>query len=1039
MRNTSFRSAVLCSSALVALAGGAALAQENGTDDQDPSIQTVPDAPNAGTLADEGDTIVVTGSRLRSSTFNSVSPLTVLDADGASLEGLTDVASVLQNATVASGSSQVTAASSAAFVQNGGAGAETISLRGLGANRTLVLLNGRRAGPAGVRGGVSAFDLNVLPLSAIERIEILKDGASSIYGSDAIAGVVNIITKEEDGGSVDGFYSQPFDSGGEEFRVNGSYGKSFDRGRFRVTGDYFNQQELARGDRDFYRCGQAYVFDGDGNRADLIDPRTGKTQCRDLLWGHVWTYDYQYAFEDADEHNVPQTSPLLFQYDYDGMLAGLIPGLPADDANDMRVPSGWFPVNYNQEDIAGLNDWAGINVGNTPFAVTNFDHPYQDEETFIPNTERYTFFAEGQYDLTDSVQAYGEVLLNRRETKVNGYRQYWSYVYNDNFNFINFDTVADSGGPNADGWTGAQWLSPTAITNHSDDSVKVDYQRYVLGFTGGLGPLHPSWTWDLAVQHSRSNGEYTSDVIFADSIEDRNFALSECEAGEVTSVRGVPCMDVNWLSPELLAGNPTQAERAYLFGTEQGKTDYVQTSVEGFLGGELIDLPAGPLGLGLGFLYQEDEIEDTPGAVTLADNAWGSSGAGITEGTDSTIAYFGELNVPIIADKPFFENLTLNLSGRYTDVESYGNDTTYKVGLNWQVHPAVRLRATQGTSFRTPSLFELYLADQTSFVGQRTIDPCINWGGALENNSISQQVANNCAADGIPDDLTGGGASATVVTGGGLGVLEAETADTFTAGIVLTPSFIDLRIALDYFDIEIENEVSQLGASAIVGGCYSSDDFANEPLCDLFTRNPNVQGSASAPFLIDTVLDSFININNQANRGLDLTVEYNHEFGFGDLRFFSESSYQLEDEVQLLAEGDVEDYNGLAGDPKFVSNVNLEFTRGPWTAFWGVDLIGRTSNNEEYVNDNGTENQTFLGEQVSYKMYTEFQTYHAASLGYEFENGFTVRAGVANIFDEAPPAVTAISDQYTTAGVSAFYSQYDSLGRRAFINLRKSF
>jgi iron complex outermembrane receptor protein len=147
------------------------------------------------------------------------------------------IGELLRSATIASGSPQVTAAISSEGVSNGGSGANTISLRGLGAARTLVLVNGRRAGPAGTRGGVSSFDLNVIPLSAIERVEILKDGASSLYGSDAVAGVVNIITKKDDIGSIDAFISKPGDSGGEQARLSATWGASSDKGNLLVSVD----------------------------------------------------------------------------------------------------------------------------------------------------------------------------------------------------------------------------------------------------------------------------------------------------------------------------------------------------------------------------------------------------------------------------------------------------------------------------------------------------------------------------------------------------------------------------------------------------------------------------------------------------------------------------------------------------------------------------------------------------------------------------------------------------------------------------------
>ena len=198
----------------------------------------------------EVEALIVTGSRIKRTEFTSASPIQVITTENADLQGIADTAEMLQSSTLAAGSPQINSTISSAFVTNGGPGAATISLRGLGANRTLVLLNGRRAGPAGTRGGVSSFDLNVLPQSSIERIEILKDGASSIYGSDAIAGVVNIITRSNrDGWDFEAFASQPEEQGGEQYRFNGGWGKTFDRGYISVSADYYLQAEQTVGDR----------------------------------------------------------------------------------------------------------------------------------------------------------------------------------------------------------------------------------------------------------------------------------------------------------------------------------------------------------------------------------------------------------------------------------------------------------------------------------------------------------------------------------------------------------------------------------------------------------------------------------------------------------------------------------------------------------------------------------------------------------------------------------------------------------------------
>jgi len=974
--------------------------------------------------------VAVTGSRIRHDVYTSSQPVDVVVPEDAAAQGISSVSAMLQTSTVAAGSPQVTAASSTAFVQAGGTGAATLSLRGLGPNRTLVLLNGRRAGPAGTRGETSSFDFNVMPLSVIERVEVLKDGASSIYGSDAVAGVVNVITRRGDGATADAFVSQPNESGGEESRFNASWGKSLERGNFRITADYHREDELAQGDRDYFSCGQQYIFDPDsGDRVDNIDPRTGNRSCTDLPWGHIWVYDYQGAGGNVPANELNGEVQLV-QFEFDENLGQYIPAFTATDGNtdNFRGPTGWFPVRYDRPTDA----------------VTNNDHPFQDSSSLVPKNERMTVFVDGEFSLTDNVTMYAEVLLNRRKTNVNGYRQFWSYKYNNDFTFFdyffnyNYTTVPGSGDPQSAGWTGAQWLSPTPITDHADNLIEVDYQRYVAGLRGDL---KAGWNWEVSVQKSKSDGDYTSDQIFQDSIFDTNITFEGFDGvpyvpvvtcvGTVSSVRGAPCVDIPWLDPAFLAGNVSQEVRDFLFGVEKGNTQYDQWSAEAFMSGPIFDLPAGPLSIAFGVHYQEDEIRDVPGEITLANNAWGTSSAGITAGSDTTQAIFAEVDVPLLRDLPMIDSLTLTASGRYTDVESYGTGDTYKVGLNWGITPTLRLRASQGTSFRTPALFELFLADQTSFLRQSSIDPCIGWGAALDAGDITQRIADNCAADGLADDFAGAPISATIITGGGFGILEAETSLSRTIGLVWQPQFADLSVSVDYFDIEVNDEVDQLGADQIILNCYDSEFFPNEPLCGLFERVAFDQR-------IDNVRDSFINIASQTNRGWDFSARYRTDLPWGSLTFETQHTFQEEDERALFAET-VEDLNGLLGDPDWVGRMDVTFDRGPWSYFWGANFVGSSSNHDFF----GGNTATYRGDTVRVVLKTDTVVYHAASVRRVFEDiGLDVRLGVSNVFDESPPRVTTLNlagAQVESIGNSAFYSQYDWLGRRFFLNLTKTF
>ncbi len=929
--------------------------------------------------------VIVTGSRIIRDGYSSASPMDVISADTAVVQGIADVGSLLQTTTIASGSAQVTTATSSAFVQEGGIGTSTISLRGLGAARTLVLLNGRRIGPAGVRGQVSSFDLNLMPIVAVDRIEILKDGASTVYGSDAVAGVVNVITRKDDGFGFDAYTAQPTDSGGAENRLSLRWGNSFNKGHFSIMGDFIQRKELKKGNRDYFDCGEQYVFDPDtGDRADIVDPRTGSPHCNDLRWGHIWIYDYS---------GLPGGTKA--QYDYDGDLGNYIPGFQEAFPGQMEAPAGWFPVDYSD----------------ATSAVTNADHPFQDGSSLVPKTEVYTLYADAEYQLTDDLTMYGEVLMSRRETYVNSYRQFWTYIYNENF---------FGGSSLSEGWRGAQWLSPTPITDHSDDSVEVSYGRALLGFSGSVG----DYSWDISGQYSRSDGDYISDQIFDDSVTSSWFQNGSC-VGQTTSVRGVPCMDPRWLDPDFNNGVLTPEERAFLFGTETGNTEYTQWSIEGTVSGPLFDLPAGEVLGAIGFQYREDEIKDVPGEITLANNAWGASGAGITEGDDSTTAIFGEIEIPVISDVPLIHNLIINASARYTDVDSYGSDSTWKMGVNWELTPEVRVRASSGTSFRTPALYELYLADQTSFTGQRRVDPCIRWGTNLADGSISQRLADNCAADGIAPDFTGAPISATIVTGGGLGILEAETSEANTIGIVWQPDFANLSISADFFDIKIEDQVSQLGASTIVSACYNSDFFPNDPLCALFERRALDQG-------IDNIRDSYINVAEQRNRGWDLAATWVTDTPVGMLTLETQHTFQIEDTVALF-EDTAQDFNGEVGEPKWTGRVSAALQNGAWSGAWVANIIGDSSNYDSF----GGNTVSLRGREVRVVLDTDTVVYHNASVAYSFDNGATVRLGVSNIFDKEPPRLTTLNlGEVSTQGNSAFYSQYDWEGRTIFANLR---
>lgn len=1104
---------------------------------QDAPATTEDEEDGAPVSADgsAGDTIFVTGSRIRRDEFSSPSPLTVIDPEIASRQGLNSTAAMVQGSPIAAGSDQITAALSSNFLTNGGTGAETISLRGLGAERTLVLLNGRRAGPSGTRGGVSSFDLNVLPQAIVGQVDLLKDGASSIYGSDAVAGVVNLITKRDtDGIEFDFFGSVPMHEGGENWSASATWGTTFDRGHILISGSYQRRNELARGDRSYLGCGENYVFTDEtyGTRADLIDPRTGNFTCEASdsgnTWGHVWTYDYSYldktndpnvvrgALVDADDlanigypggSNIPGSdgsgAATLFQYSYGrDNLGNYIPGVTRTDVGQIGVPAGWFPVAYDRASTA----------------VTNYYHPFMDTDTVIPETNLYTLYLDASYELTDGIEFYTELLFNKRDNFVNssgqiyqfGLGETYDYYYDNDFvpqrdangnivrgagnrpiligDGLQFDdpTYSFDYDPYAAGFVGPAVFSPTGFNPHADSSASVEYYRAVAGFRGDISS---NWSYDLYGQYSRSEGTYSSQTALKDAIACANFrsglkgyngdptpgdGLSDGEPdgncpGGVTPISGRRNVIVDWFAPRFMYGDYTPEEYNFLFDWDVGKTTYTQMYAEGIVTGDLIELWAGAVGVAVGATIRQDEINDVPGPIRQADNGFNFGGAGVTAGQSVTTEAFGEINIPLLADVPFIQRLDFTGAARVTNVratrasdgfsDSTKGNITYKLGLDWEVTDWLRFRGTYGTSYRAPALFEQFLADQTGFTSQRNADPCIQWGLNLAQGNISQRLADNCSADGVPANHTGAGVSTPILSGGGVGVLEPETSKAWTASMVLTPSFAflpdtNISLAVDYFNIEVNGEIAQLGARSVLAQCYASDFFPDDPLCQSFFRFNDFDTGVAPDDVADqydiaggnrnnvaVIFDKFFNINSQQNRGIDVTTRIVHDFaGDTTLTLQAQMTWQLRDQVALF-DGFSEDNNGEAGDPKFVADVYASLDTGPWSFFYGLDLIGKTNDEQDFIDSNGSLCPTYrsLGN-VCVDLRTSMQLYHSASISREINDNYRLTVGMANITNNTPPRTTQIGGDGTRSlGQGLLYSQYDLQGRRVFVSLNVNY
>ncbi len=970
----------------------------------------------------EVDSIVVTGSRIRRDEFTSASPVQIITRSDSVLAGTLSSAEVLQGSTVTSGAAQVDNAF-LGFVTEGGPGANTLSLRGLGAVRTLVLLNGRRLAPAGTRGQVGQADLNTLPAAMVERYEILKDGASSIYGSDAIAGVANIITRTDiDGLTFEGFTNQTFDGGGARYRASVVAGKTFDRGNISGSFEYKRQERIKIADREWANCGRGYLIYPDGTTVDDLLPDGSGVRCNGINYGGGTAHDYIGAWRSSTGSRTTLTSEPGFVGNYTGVGTGT---------------------------TLSYNGWRNVASTNSrPLA-----NPLQNEEDLYSPSKNYTFYGNGNYDLgiLGNAEAYGEILYTRRESSQTGSRQLsldpfgserLAYYYGaptygaDNPLF-----------PTTLAAAGFHFINPFIFWGLDKSSQEVDYYRVSGGVRGDLG--FGNWRYDANLMFAKSDASYTFQSFITDHIRQSlnlvNAASSTPAALTLTAPAGTvgagrvltcasnignanpECVPANLLTDGALNGTDIpQALRSWLFKDVTGNTSYEQTTFQFAIDGDLFTLPAGKVGAAFGVELRHDELNDTPPIESQTRSLYNLTSATPTRGTDDIWEVFGELNIPLLANVPFAKSLDASLSARHTNYDSYGSSDTYKVGLTWAPVDWLKLRGTHGTSFRAPGIFERELGGQSGFYGV-TSDPCYQYQN-LNSTTIRYQ---NCLTELTTLLGSQSAALAWAPTGGpqvyssGNPDLEAEKSKSTTIGFVIQPDAVNLSFAVDYFKISIRDQVANFG-TAILSNCYADPQFrAGGSYCTFVAPRNSTTGN------LTYFIDNYVNVAQQGVEGFDFTVRYTRDILDG--RFVSQlRATNMKSQTSRLNPTDaVDQLAGFPGYPKWVGDLDLRYEWKDWIFRWGVDYVSTQDAKDYYEIDTTDENNLY---------HTKVEAYfeHSASVQFNGKNDWEVTVGVNNIFGEEPPIIS-YGLGVSRVGSSQLYSGYDNIGRSAFVNIVKSF
>lgn len=989
------------------------------SEEADEPVEEVADQEDERTL----DRIQVTGSLLYRDAYASTSPIEIITTDDAVRQGLRSAADMIQSSTLALSAPQRNETFQSTQAA-GGLGIRTVDLRGCGDSRTLVLVNGKRPGESGYSGGVPAFNLSHLPVTAIDRIEVLKDSGSTIYGSDAICGVVNVITKN----SISGFelnldIIQPFESGGEATTISAGYGFELNsNAKFTLSAEYSFTNELDAGDRDYLRCREDYVTDPEtGLRADRLN----------------------YSATATDPNNYCHN---LGHYSILDLLTGEL-FIPTQDGSTVPSPSFVAMPGFEPLSTASL-----VSADGVPVYRAVDDAPFLSTTDIRPQNEHFSVFGTSDFTFDNAINWRTQALFTRGKSVSDGWRVFAPTVGSASApaggggiggGGIGGGGIGGGGvGGGSVGGGGAasafSYPANTAYANSAGRPVIVsipfptaydatnEFFFLSSSLSGGYGDYLSSWSWNVDAVYNQASTTTSTLQILASKSGDLADDGRDIDGDGETDFIDPPTLD--YLSADLLSGAGVDQLVDAIGAVKRSTGNYSQMSLTAITSGEMMKLPAGPVQVAIGAEYREHEIETRPDGVAKAGGYHLGDQETDVDGSNTIVEVFAEAEIPLIKSQPLAEDVFLNASIRAFDYEFGGSDYVYKLGLNWQITPTVRARASHGTSYAAPSLFDQVRTETSSYHQQFLIDPCVNWG-----LSTNENVRANCAAEGIPDDFSGLGSTIEQVRT--IEPLDPEESTSYSAGIVFTPTWSDLSVAVDYYDIKIENEITDLTVTQIFGGCYRAQSFPND-FCAMLGRD---SATADTPFAISRIETPKINLHSQNQRGVDLNIRYRKQLNLGDLDINTTISQSLERSRSVFGDefddGLVElDRNGQVGFPEVTASSTISFTRQDWTYSWFTQYLSKQDNGALVISTlpdvDGSGLRDYFGNLVRYKYHTEAQFTHGASIGWRGDT-WSFTGGVRNLFDEAPPKISETG--------AVLYGRHDVLGRRVFASVSKRF
>ena len=889
------------------------------------------------------ESIVVTGSRIARSGFNTPTPVTVMGNDRVQQLNITNVADALNQLPSFRASGAPTNVQSA----GGNVGARILDLRALGAVRTLVLVDGRRFMPSTGEGTV---DVNLIPSGLVQRTEVVTGGASAVYGSDAVAGVVNFVLDRKFTG-LKAEFQTGLSERGDDFNQFASVtaGTSFagGRGHFVFAGEYENNDGLA----------------------GCYEARSWCAQERSIVG------------------NTPAGSG--------GFPSSII-------ASDVHV-STMSPTGLINRSLGADGKPLYANVANDPLRGTTFTadgtpRPFQygqfagplfmiggeghERNPFLSSlllkvpVERYSLYSSLGYELTDDINAFLDV----------SYGHVKGTTYSSTFRDFNGSLIGNIKVDNpyiptavhdvmvANNISQLQ-LGRSAFDLGSPKGVsRTDTFRAVAGLDGSFGA---GWKWEVYYQYGQTNfrQDMSNDPIngnmrkAVDAVRNTNGDIvCRVNADAITTNDDAACVPINLFGENQFS----QAARDYVLGTGFQTLVSKQHVVAANVSGDLFSITSRPVSISVGGEYRRATLNGETDPISANLGFWVLNGQDVS-GKQSVKEGYGEFVAPLLSDLPFVRNLELNGAFRFTDYSDSGSVQTWKIGGIYEPIKALRFRVTQSRDIRAPNLTELRGPQQKSTIG-------------------------------LTDPVTGLQANPVVIRGSNA-ALRPEKADSFTAGIIIAPQgefFSRMRLSVDYYNIQVNEAIGQLGAQTLVQRCK---DGATE-FCPLITRD--------ATNTVIQVNDVLLNANQIQTKGFDVEFAYRQPLGDGALDFRLLATI-VRDLITIDSAGATDRAGqtgsragALLGVPDYTLDGTLSYSRGPGrltvhgryipaggynVAFIGPDDPRYAVTLPTSVNDNRIPGRFYLDLSGSMKVYT--------LNGQELE----LFASINNLLDKDPPAM----------------------------------